>query len=281
MSPDPGKRAIRKHSGGRKEGAGRPADASDLTRPEPLAEDLGLDQSLRPKSLSEFVGQDRVKENLSIFIEAARQRGECLEHVLLYGPPGLGKTTLAHIIASEQRASLRITSGPALEKAGDLAAILTNLEPGDVLFVDEIHRLGAALEEILYPAMEDCRLDIIIGQGPSARSVRLELPRFTLVGASTRIGLLSSPLRHRFGIVHHLDFYPVEELRSIVRRSAGLLDVTLDEAAAIEIALHDALPIWTRRRPSRSPAGLGARPGSRTACSGASGTSSRSLATPA
>ncbi len=212
------------------------AGREDLTHPEPLPEDLGLDPSLRPRSLAEFVGQHKVKENLSVFIRAAGQRGEPLEHVLLHGPPGLGKTTLAHIIASEQHASLRITSGPALDKAGDLAAILTNLEPGDVLFIDEIHRLSAALEEILYPAMEDYKLDIIIGQGPSARSVRLELPRFTLVGASTRIGLLSSPLRDRFGIAHHLDFYPAEHLCTIVERSARLLEVDLDGDAALEIA---------------------------------------------
>ncbi|MCI0548324.1 MAG: Holliday junction branch migration DNA helicase RuvB [Candidatus Rokubacteria bacterium] len=213
-----------------------PAAHEDLTRPEALEGDLGVERTLRPRTLEDFVGQLKVKENLSVFIKAAGLRGEPLEHVLLHGPPGLGKTTLAHIIAAEQGAALRITSGPALDRAGDLAAILTNLEPGDVLFIDEIHRLNAALEEILYPAMEDFRLDVIIGQGPSARSVRLELPRFTLVGATTRIGLLSSPLRDRFGIAHHLDFYPAEHLCVIVERSARLLEVGLDEAAALEIA---------------------------------------------
>jgi Holliday junction DNA helicase RuvB len=210
--------------------------APDLTRAERVEDEAGYEQSLRPRNLGEFVGQTQVKENLSIFIQAANQRREALEHVLLYGPPGLGKTTLAHIISTEQRSALRVTSGPALDKAGDLAAILTNLEVGDVLFIDEIHRLGAALEELLYPAMEDYKIDVIIGQGPSARSVRLDIPRFTLVGASTRIGLLSSPLRDRFGIVHHLAFYPAEDLRIIVGRSAALLDLEVDGDAAMEIA---------------------------------------------
>jgi Holliday junction DNA helicase RuvB len=213
-----------------------PGPGADLIRPEPIEDEAGFEQSLRPSTLGEYVGQRQVKENLSIFIRAARDRREPLDHVLLYGPPGLGKTTLAHIIAAEQRVSMRATSGPAIEKAGDLAAILTNLEAGDVLFIDEIHRLSPALEEILYPAMEDFRLDIIIGQGPSARSVRLELPRFTLVGASTRIGLLTSPLRERFGIVHHLGFYPEDDLREIVRRSARILGVGVDAAGASEIA---------------------------------------------
>ncbi|MBI3448110.1 MAG: Holliday junction branch migration DNA helicase RuvB [Acidobacteria bacterium] len=205
-------------------------------RPDSLDEDAGFDQSLRPKSLKEYIGQTQVKENLSIFLRAARERREAVDHVLLYGPPGLGKTTLAHIIATEQRAVLHTTSGPAIDKAGDLAALLTNLEPGDVLFIDEIHRLSPTLEEILYPAMEDYKLDIIIGQGPSAKSVRLDLPRFTLVGASTRIGLLTSPLRDRFGIVHHLGFYSESDLAAIVRRSATILGVRVDGGGAMEIA---------------------------------------------
>jgi Holliday junction DNA helicase RuvB len=205
-------------------------------RPETLEEDFGFEQSLRPTSFSDYIGQQKVKDNLSVFLRAARERKEAVDHVLLYGPPGLGKTTLAHIIASEQRTTLHTTSGPAIEKAGDLAAILTNLEAGDVLFIDEIHRLSPTLEEILYPAMEDYKLDIIIGQGPSARSVRLDLPRFTLVGASTRIGLLTSPLRDRFGIVHHLGFYPESDLSEIVRRSAKILGVRIEEQGAMEVA---------------------------------------------
>jgi Holliday junction DNA helicase RuvB len=205
-------------------------------RPESLEEDFGFEQSLRPKSFGDYIGQEKVKDNLSVFLRAARERKEAVDHVLLYGPPGLGKTTLAHIIASEQRTTLHTTSGPAIEKAGDLAAILTNLEAGDVLFIDEIHRLSPTLEEILYPAMEDYKLDIIIGQGPSARSVRLDLPRFTLVGASTRIGLLTSPLRDRFGIVHHLGFYPESDLSEIVRRSAKILGVRIEEQGAMEVA---------------------------------------------
>jgi Holliday junction DNA helicase RuvB len=199
-------------------------------------EESKFEASLRPRSLDEYVGQRRVVENLRVYVQAARQRREPLDHVLLSGPPGLGKTTLAHIIAHEMQASIRATSGPAIERAGDLAAILTNLEPQDVLFIDEIHRLSPTLEEILYSAMEDCQLDLVVGQGPTARSVRIDLPPFTLVGASTRIGLLTSPLRDRFGIVHHLEFYPEEDLRAILERSARLLEVSIDTAAAAEIA---------------------------------------------
>jgi Holliday junction DNA helicase RuvB len=199
-------------------------------------EETRVEAALRPRSLEEYVGQRQVVDNLRVFIEAARQRGEPLDHALLAGPPGLGKTTLAHIIAHEMRASIRATSGPAIERAGDLAAILTNLEPNDVLFIDEIHRLSPTLEEILYSAMEDFQLDLVVGQGPTARTVKLDLPRFTLVGASTRVGLLTSPLRERFGIVHHLEFYPAEDLRRILVRSARLLEVTLEEDAADEIA---------------------------------------------
>lgn len=195
-----------------------------------------LEKTLRPRELSEYVGQEKVKANLAVFLEAARQRREPLDHTLLYGPPGLGKTTLAHVIAREMDAPLRLTSGPSIEKAGDLAAILTNLQEGEVLFVDEIHRLGKVLEEILYPAMEDYALDLVIGSGPAARTVRLDLPRFTLVGATTRFGLLSPPLRDRFGIVHHLDYYGRESLTTIARRSAAILDIELDPDGAGEIA---------------------------------------------
>ncbi len=213
-----------------------PSPEDVLIRPEPTDEDLPFDATLRPRTLDEYIGQSQVKENLGVFIKAARMRSEPLDHVLLYGPPGLGKTTLAHIIASEQRAPIKTTSGPLIEKAGDLAAILTNLDHGDVLFIDEIHRLSAQLEEVLYSAMEDFKLDIIIGQGPSARSIKIELPRFTLVGASTRIGLLTAPLRDRFGIVHHLGFYSEEELRAIVNRSARLLRIGADEEGTRELA---------------------------------------------
>jgi len=195
-----------------------------------------FERSLRPRTLSEYVGQESIKANLGVFLEAARQRGEPLDHVLLYGPPGLGKTTLAHVIAREMGAPIRVSSGPSIEKTGDLAAILTNLQEGEVLFLDEIHRLGSALEEILYPAMEDGALDLVVGSGPGARTVRLDLPRFTLVGATTRFGLLSPPLRDRFGIVQHLDYYQVPELASIARRSAGILGVPVDPEGAEEIA---------------------------------------------
>ena len=202
----------------------------------PAPDDTALDHSLRPRWLRDYVGQSRVKDNLGIFLEAAKRRREPLDHVLFYGPPGLGKTTLAHIVAQEMGGQIRVTSGPAIERAGDLAALVTNLEAGDVLFIDEIHRLGRALEEILYPAMEDFALDLVVGAGPGARSVRLELPRFTLVGATTRVGLLSPPLRDRFGIVHHLDYYSVEDLGVIVSRSAEILGIELAPEGAAEIA---------------------------------------------
>lgn len=199
-------------------------------------EDRELDRTLRPRFLDEFIGQEKVKEQLQIFITAATHRRETLDHVLLYGPPGLGKTTLAHIIANEMGASLRLTSGPAIERPGDLAAILTNLQPGDVLFIDEIHRLSRSVEEILYPAMEDFALDIIIGKGPSARSLRLELPPFTLVGATTRAGAVSSPLRDRFGVVCRMEYYRPEELCQIIMRAARILGVMIEEEGAMEIA---------------------------------------------
>jgi len=195
-----------------------------------------FERALRPKELNEYIGQEKIREQLTIFIDAAKNRKEALDHVLLFGPPGLGKTTLAHIISREMGVSLRQTSGPVLEKTGDLAAILSNLEENDVLFIDEIHRLSPVIEEILYPAMEDYRLDIMIGEGPSARSVKLELPPFTLVGATTRAGMLTNPLRDRFGIVSRLEFYNNQELARIVERSAGLLSVDIDQDGAKEIA---------------------------------------------
>lgn len=199
-------------------------------------DDKVLDSQLRPKTLADYTGQEQIKANLQIFLEAAKQRGESLEHVLLYGPPGLGKTTLAHIIAQEMRAGIRVTSGPAIERAGDLAAILTNLEPGDVLFIDEIHRLNKVIEEVLYPAMEESALDLVIGKGPSARTLRLDLPRFTLIGATTRYHLLSSPLRNRFGVTFRLNFYTHDEMVSIVKRAAKLLGVPIEDKAADIIA---------------------------------------------
>ncbi len=207
-----------------------------LIRGEADGDDASFEPTLRPRTLAEYIGQTAMKANLAVFLEAARQRGEPLDHVLLYGPPGLGKTTLAHVIAREMAGQIRVTSGPSIERPGDLAAILTNLQPGDVLFIDEIHRLGHVLEEILYPAMEDFAIDLVIGSGPNARTVRLDLPRFTLVGATTRSGLLSGPLRDRFGIVHHLDYYGPEDLATIARRSAGILEISLEPEGAAEIA---------------------------------------------
>ena len=207
-----------------------------LTSGESKSEDKLFDRAIRPKLLSEYVGQPGVKRQMGIFIEAARRRGEALDHVLIFGPPGLGKTTLAHIVANEMRVNLRHTSGPVLERPGDLAAILTNLEPNDVLFVDEIHRLSPVVEEVLYPAMEDFQLDIMIGEGPAARSIKLDLQPFTLIGATTRAGLLTSPLRDRFGIVQRLEFYSVDELEAIARRSADILKLPIEDEGARQIA---------------------------------------------
>jgi Holliday junction DNA helicase RuvB len=203
---------------------------------EAMEEDIRNDYTLRPQSLDEYIGQEKAKGNLKIYIEAARRRGESLDHVLFYGPPGLGKTTLAGIIANEMGVNMKVTSGPAIEKPGEMAAILNNLSEGDVLFVDEIHRLNRQVEEVLYPAMEDYAIDIVIGKGATARSIRLDLPHFTLIGATTRAGLLTAPLRDRFGVVHHLEFYTDQELKTIVQRSAQVLGVEIDPRGALELA---------------------------------------------
>ncbi len=209
----------------------------DITSPEPIdTTDQHLDQSLRPSRLSDYKGQEQLKKNLKIFLQAAKKRNESLEHVLFYGPPGLGKTTLAHILSSEMGTNIRVTSGPAIERAGDLASILTNLEKQDILFIDEIHRLNKVVEETMYPAMEDYCLDLIIGKGPSARTLRLDLNRFTIVGATTRIGLMSGPLRDRFGVTYRLDFYAIEALKDIVQRSAQILKIDIDGMGCNEIA---------------------------------------------
>ncbi len=211
----------------------------DITNPNlENSEEEFLEKSLRPKILKEYIGQNKVKENMKIYIEAAKKRGETLDHVLLYGPPGLGKTTLSNIISNEMGSNIKVTSGPAIEKAGDLASLLTNLTENDVLFIDEIHRLNKNVEEILYPALEDFSLDIMIGKGPTAKSIRIDLPKFTLIGATTKAGSLTTPLRDRFGIVERLELYSVEELKTIVKRSSNILEIAIDEDAAMEIAMR-------------------------------------------
>lgn len=207
-----------------------------ITNSNEKSEDISLDNTLRPQSFNDYVGQEKVKKNLDILIRAAKKRKEPIEHVLLYGPAGLGKTTLAHIIAKETGSSIRVTSGPAIERVGDLGSILTNLQDGDILFIDEIHRLNKMIEEVLYPAMEDYKLDIIIGKGPSARTIQLELPKFTLIGATTRLGSISNPLRNRFGATHRLDFYSVDEIRKILERSGKILGVGADSSGIAKIA---------------------------------------------
>ncbi len=207
-----------------------------IIQTEAQVEDEPIEKSLRPQTLADYIGQEKAKENLSIYIQAARQRGDVLDHVLFYGPPGLGKTTLAGIIANEMGTHMKVTSGPAIEKPGEMAAILNNLQEGDVLFVDEIHRLNRQVEEVLYPAMEDYAIDIMIGKGSSARSIRLELPKFTLVGATTRAGLLTAPLRDRFGVIQHMEFYTTEELSTIIQHSAKILNVEIDRDGAVELA---------------------------------------------